>query len=62
MIFHLLHLDLPPDHVLNVFIDIQTSKELIQMDADKMMHQCSIRVRTHGLDLNNVMFLHITYS
>ena len=24
-------------HVLNVFIDIQTSKELIQMDIDKMM-------------------------
>ena len=24
-------------HVLNVFIDIQTSKELIQMDTDKMM-------------------------
>ena len=23
--------------VLNVFIDIQTSKELIQMDTDKMM-------------------------
>ena len=26
-----------PGHVLNVFIDIQTSKELIQMDTDKMM-------------------------
>ena len=25
------------DDVLNVFIDIQTSKELIQMDTDKMM-------------------------
>ena len=25
------------DYVLNVFIDIQTSKELIQMDTDKMM-------------------------
>ena len=25
------------DNVLNVFIDIQTSKELIQMDTDKMM-------------------------
>ena len=24
-------------YVLNVFIDIQTSKELIQMDTDKMM-------------------------
>ena len=24
-------------NVLNVFIDIQTSKELIQMDNDKMM-------------------------
>ena len=24
-------------NVLNVFIDIQTSKELIQMDTDKMM-------------------------
>ena len=27
----------PVPHVLNVFIDIQTSKELIQMDTDKMM-------------------------
>ena len=26
-----------PECVLNVFIDIQTSKELIQMDTDKMM-------------------------
>ena len=25
-------------NVLNVFIDIQTSKELIQMDTDKMMY------------------------
>ena len=24
-------------HVLNVFIDIQTSKELLEMDTDKMM-------------------------
>ena len=27
----------PPLVVLKVFIDIQTSKELIQMDTDKMM-------------------------
>ena len=27
----------PALYVLNVFIDIQTSKELIQMDTDKMM-------------------------
>ena len=25
------------NNVLNVFIDIQTSKEVIQMDTDKMM-------------------------
>ena len=28
---------IPLLHVLNVFIDIQTSKELIQMDTNKMM-------------------------
>ena len=26
-----------PSYVSNVFIDIQTSKELMQMDTDKMM-------------------------
>ena len=30
-------LDCIDKYVLNVFIDIQTSKELIQMDTDKMM-------------------------
>ena len=29
--------DFVMQYVLNVFIDIQTSKELIQMDTDKMM-------------------------
>ena len=32
-------------NVLNVFIDIQTSKELIQMDTDKMM--------TYGANASN---------
>ena len=31
-------------YVLNVFIDIQTSKELIQMDTDKMMTYGTISI------------------
>ena len=41
-------------NVLNVFIDIQTSKELIQMDTDKMMNG---KCRMHG-----DMYMYVQYT
>ena len=43
-------------NVLNVFIDIQTSKELIQMDTDKMI-QKSGKLHFH-YELQNLLYFY----